>query len=614
MDIYGFYAGEIFDAYKYMGAHIENDQVVFRTYAPHASRVELIGEFNNWSGTEMYRLEDNKFFECRVSNLRPGMLYKYRIYSNDGQCVDHCDPYGFGMELRPNTASIIRDLNEYTFNDEEWINSRSDCKEKPLNIYEVHLGSWKKKEDNGWYNYSELADMLIPYVKEYGYNYIEVMPLSEHPCDESWGYQNTGFFSPTSRYGTATDLKCFIDKCHKNNIGVIMDFVPVHFAVDGFALANYDGTPLYEYPHEDVAISQWGSKNFMHSKGEVRSFLQSAANYWIEEYHFDGLRVDALSNIIYWQGNSDRGENKEAVEFIKGMNKGLKDMHPSIILAAEDSTAYPKVTASVEEGGLGFDYKWDMGWMNDTLEYFKIHPYDRRREYHKLTFSMMYFYSEKFLMPLSHDEVVHGKATIIQKMYGNSYEEKFKQARALYMYMYAHPGKKLNFMGNEIAQFREWDEKREQDWNILEYPMHNKFHRFMRDLNLVYINHPALFKGDYKHEGFNWIDCHQEEKCVYTFERMGENENIIAIFNFSDEYHEGYEIPMEYNTLEVLMDSSINEYGGDGKTNYRILIEEYIKYYEGGNKNDANSIISSHKKRLISVDMKLYSAVYFILK
>ena len=614
MDIYGFYAGEVFDAYKYMGAHIENDQVVFRTYAPHASRVELIGEFNNWSGTEMYRLEDNKFFECRVSNLRPGMLYKYRIYSNDGQCVDHCDPYGFGMELRPNTASIIRDLNEYKFNDEEWINSRSDCKEKPLNIYEVHLGSWRKKEDNSWYNYSELADMLIPYVKEYGYNYIEVMPLSEHPCDESWGYQNTGFFSPTSRYGTATDLKCFIDKCHKNNIGVIMDFVPVHFAVDGFALANYDGTPLYEYPHEDVAISQWGSKNFMHSKGEVRSFLQSAANYWIEEYHFDGLRVDALSNIIYWQGNSDRGENKEAVEFIKGMNKGLKDMHPSIILAAEDSTAYPKVTASVEEGGLGFDYKWDMGWMNDTLEYFKIHPYDRRREYHKLTFSMMYFYSEKFLMPLSHDEVVHGKATIIQKMYGNSYEEKFKQARALYMYMYAHPGKKLNFMGNEIAQFREWDEKREQDWNILEYPMHNKFHRFMRDLNLVYINHPALFKDDYKHEGFNLIDCHQEEKCVYTFERMGENENIIAIFNFSDEYHEGYEIPMEYNTLEVLMDSSINEYGGDGKTNYRILIEEYIKYYEGGNKNDANSIISSHKKRLISVDMKPYSAVYFILK
>ena len=614
MDIYGFYAGEIFDAYKYMGAHIENDQVVFRTYAPHASRVELIGEFNNWSGTEMYRLEDNKFFECRVSNLRSGMLYKYRIYSNDGQYVDHCDPYGFGMELRPNTASIIRDLNEYTFNDEEWINSRSDCKEKPLNIYEVHLGSWRKKEDNSWYNYSELADMLIPYVKEYGYNYIEVMPLSEHPCDESWGYQNTGFFSPTSRYGTATDLKCFIDKCHKNNIGVIMDFVPVHFAVDGFALANYDGTPLYEYPHEDVAISQWGSKNFMHSKGEVRSFLQSAANYWIEEYHFDGLRVDALSNIIYWQGNSDRGENKEAVEFIKGMNKGLKDMHPSIILAAEDSTAYPKVTASVEEGGLGFDYKWDMGWMNDTLEYFKIHPYDRRREYHKLTFSMMYFYSEKFLMPLSHDEVVHGKATIIQKMYGNSYEEKFKQARALYMYMYAHPGKKLNFMGNEIAQFREWDEKREQDWNILEYPMHNKFHRFMRDLNLVYINHPALFKDDYKHEGLNWIDCHQEEKCIYTFERMGENENIIAIFNFSDEYHEGYEIPMEYNTLEVLMDSSINEYGGDGKTNYRILIEEYIKYYEGGNKNDANSIISSHKKRLISVDMKPYSAVYFILK
>ena len=614
MNVNEFYEGKSFNAYKYMGAHIEGDNVVFRTYAPHASRVELIGDFNSWTGTEMYRIEDNKFFECRISNLRAGMLYKYRIYNNDGRCIEHCDPYGFGMELRPNTASIIRDLNEYNFNDEDWINNRNDCKEKPLNIYEVHLGSWKKKKDNSWYNYSELADMLIPYVKEYGYNYIEVMPLSEHPCDESWGYQNTGFFSPTSRYGTATDLKCFVDKCHKNNIGVIMDFVPVHFAIDEFALSNYDGTSLYEYSHEDIAISQWGSKNFMHSKGEVRSFLQSAANYWIEEYHFDGLRVDALSNIIYWQGNSDRGENKEAVEFIRRMNKGLKDMHPNIILAAEDSTAYPKVTAPVQDGGLGFDYKWDMGWMNDTLEYFKIHPYDRKKAYHKLTFSMMYFYSEKFLMPLSHDEVVHGKATIIQKMYGNSYDEKFKQARALYMYMYAHPGKKLNFMGNEIAQFREWNEKREQDWNILDYEMHNKFHRFIRDLNLVYINHEALFKDDYKHEGFTWSDCHQEEKCIYAFERRGDNEKILAIFNFSDEYHKGYEVEINCNYLELLMDSSINEYGGDGRTDYRVLLEEYYKYYENGNKNDNNSIISSYKKRLLSIDIKPYSAVYFILK
>ena len=517
------------------------------------------------------------------------------------------------MELRPNTASIIRDLNEYKFDDDEWIKNRTDCKDKPLNIYEVHLGSWKKKEGNTWYNYRELEDKLIPYVKEYGYNYIEIMPLSEHPCDESWGYQNTGFFSPTSRYGTATDLKSLINACHKNNIGVLMDFVPVHFAVDSFALANYDGEPLYEYSYDDIAISQWGSKNFMHSKGEVRSFLQSAANYWIEEYHFDGLRVDALSNIIYWQGDSNRGENKDAVDFIKGMNQGLKYMHPNIILAAEDSTAYPKVTAPIEEGGLGFDYKWDMGWMNDTLEYFKLHPYDRRRAYHKLTFSMMYFYSEHFLMPLSHDEVVHGKATIIQKMHGE-YDDKFKQARALYMYMYAHPGKKLNFMGNEIGQFREWDEKKEQDWNLLEYPMHNKFHRFMRDLSLVYINHPALFENDYEIEGFNWVNCHEEEKCIYVFERICKDEKILALFNFSDAYHKGFEVPIEDKTLEILMDSSISEYGGDGKADYRILIEEYIKYYENGNKNDSASIVSSSNRRLLSIDMRPYSAVYFILK
>lgn len=613
MDMYGFYTGKVFDAYKYMGAHIEEDGVVFRTYAPNALKVELVGDFNNWEGTEMKRIEDGKFFECRVSNLKEGMLYKYRIYSKNGDCIEHCDPYGFGMELRPNTASIIRDLNEYKFDDDEWIKNRTDCKDKPLNIYEVHLGSWKKKEGNTWYNYRELEDKLIPYVKEYGYNYIEIMPLSEHPCDESWGYQNTGFFSPTSRYGTATDLKSLINACHKNNIGVLMDFVPVHFAVDSFALANYDGEPLYEYSYDDIAISQWGSKNFIHSKGEVRSFLQSAANYWIEEYHFDGLRVDALSNIIYWQGDSNRGENKDAVDFIKGMNQGLKYMHPNIILAAEDSTAYPKVTAPIEEGGLGFDYKWDMGWMNDTLEYFKLHPYDRRRAYHKLTFSMMYFYSEHFLMPLSHDEVVHGKATIIQKMHGE-YDDKFKQARALYMYMYAHPGKKLNFMGNEIGQFREWDEKKEQDWNLLEYPMHNKFHRFMRDLSLVYINHPALFENDYETEGFNWVNCHEEEKCIYVFERICKDEKILALFNFSDAYHKGFEVPIEDKTLEILMDSSISEYGGDGKADYRILIEEYIKYYENGNKNDSASIVSSSNRRLLSIDMRPYSAVYFILK
>ena len=606
MDMYGFYSGKVFDAYKYLGAHVKENEVTFRTFAPNAKKIELIGEFNDWNGIEMKRADDDNFFECTIENAKPGMLYKYKIYNKNGRCVDHCDPYGFGMEVRPNTASIIRDLDEYKFNDDEWIKRRDDCKDKPLNIYEVHLGSWRKKSDDTWYTYREISELLIPYVKEYGYNYIEIMPLSEHPCDESWGYQNTGFFSPTSRYGTAIDLMYFIDKCHENNIGVIMDFVPVHFAIDEFALANYDGTSLYEYPYEDIEMSQWGSKNFIHSRGEVRSFLQSAANYWIEEYHFDGLRVDALSNIIYWQGNSDRGENKGAIEFIKGMNKGLKELHPTVILAAEDSTAYPKVTEKVEDGGLGFDYKWDMGWMNDTLEYFKMHPYDRKRAYHKLTFSMMYFYSEHFLMPLSHDEVVHGKATIIQKMHGE-YGDKFKQVRALYMYMYAHPGKKLNFMGNEIAQFREWDEKREQDWNILDYPIHNNFYKFMKKLNNIYLEYPALYKNDYEYSGFRWIDCHQEDKCIYVFERVCKEQRVIAIFNFSNEYHKDYELKVDsIKKMRLIIDSNSDD----------LEANEVIYIVRANNRSDKVKENKSEEEieNTILIDIPAFSARYYLVE
>lgn len=536
MDLYGFYTGLQFDAYQYFGAHYQNGDTVFRTFAPNAEKISLIGEFSNWAELPMEQVEDGNIYELTVPQTKPGMMYKYRIYDKNGHWIDHCDPYGFGMELRPKNASIIRDLTEYTFTDNQWLKKRTNCKNKPLNIYEVHLGSWKKpgsKEDD-WYNYEEIGDLLIPYVKDCGYNYIEIMPLSEHPCDASWGYQNTGFFSPTSRYGTATQLKKMVDNLHKNNIGVIMDFVPVHFAVDDYALARYDGTPLYEYPHEHVGQSEWGSKNFMHSRGEVCSFLQSAANFWLEEFHFDGLRMDAIRNLIYWQGDPNRGEIKHGIKFLKLMNQGLKQRHPTAILAAEDSSPYPNVTKPVSQGGLGFDYKWDMGWMNDTLEYFRTDPKYRSRDYHKLTFSMFYYYNEHYLLPLSHDEVVHGKATIIQKMNG-CYETKFPQAKALYMYMYAHPGKKLNFMGNEIAQFREWDEKREQDWNLLTYPLHDDFWRFMKKLNHLYLTHPAFFALDYNNKGFSWLDCHQEEKCIYAFLRSDGRERIAAIFNFSDQ-------------------------------------------------------------------------------
>ncbi len=341
-----------------------------------------------------------------------------------------------------------------------------------------------------------------------------------------------------------------------------MDFVPVHFAVDDYALWRYDGTALYEYPNNDVGRSEWGSCNFMHSRGEVRSFLQSAANYWLEEFHFDGIRMDAISNLIYWQGNPARGENKSAVQFLQDMNRGLKKRHPSAMLIAEDSTARPKITAPVLEGGLGFDYKWDMGWMNDTLSYFQSSPQQRRERYHKLTFSMQYYYQENYLLPFSHDESVHGKATILQKMNGG-YEGKFPQARALYLYMYAHPGKKLNFMGNEFGQLREWDEKREQDWDILRYPNHDAFHRFMRDLNQIYEEYPALSEKDYEREGFQWLDCHQEERCIYAFKRQAGDQKILAIFNFSDETQEHYTLAVsDIQKLKLLISSNRDIYGG----------------------------------------------------
>lgn len=593
MDFHGFYTGKIFDAYQYLGAHITDAGVVFRTFAPGAQKVSLIGECSQWREYDMNRVYDGNFWERYVDSVKPGSMYKYRIYEKSGSCVDHCDPYGFGMELRPNSASIVRDMNSYQFHDSAWMLSRSDCKNRPLNIYELHFGSFRKPSERAddWYTYEEMADILIPYLKQNGYNYLEIMPLNEHPCDESWGYQSTGFFSPTSRYGTADQLKAFVDACHQNGIGVIMDFVPVHFAVDGYALAQFDGTALYEYPHAAVGVSEWGSLNFMHSRGEVRSFLQSAANYWLAEFHVDGLRMDAISRMIYWQGDPGRGVNLDAVKFLQYMNRGLKTLHPTAILIAEDSTSYPNVTKSVSENGLGFDYKWDIGWMNDTLDYCRTAPAYRGMNYHKLTFSMMYYYHDHFLLPLSHDEVVHGKATILQKMNGQ-YEKKFPQARILYMYMYAHPGKKLNFMGNEIGQLREWDEKRQQDWNLLDFPVHREFHRFMMDLNHIYLQHLALSEKDYDPDGFRWLDCHQEERCIYAFERIGSSERIIAVFNFSN-CEQIYQLKVRNSqTVQVLLSSNWVIYGGDETSC-------------GANLTPKNNILE--------LTMKPYTALYMVV-
>lgn len=563
MDYYNFHYGQEFEAYKKLGAHVRDDAAVFRVYAPAAARVSVIGEFSDWNEVPMTRDYDGQIWNCEIPGAASGQMYKYRIYKYDGSYMDHQDPYAFRSELRPGTASVLYDMRNYEFHDQEWMDKRSVMRDKPLNIYEIHFGSWKKpgegKED--WYRYDELGDLLIPYLKENGYNYLEIMPLAEYPSDNSWGYQDTGFFSATSRYGTPDQLKMFVDQCHQNGIGVILDIVTVHFAVNDFALWQYDGTALYEYPDKDIGYNEWGSCNFNHWKPEVCSFLQSASYFWLKEYHFDGLRMDAVGNLIYWQGDEARGENKGAIEFLKRMNDGLKRRIPEAILIAEDSSAYPKVTTPVAWGGLGFDYKWDMGWMNDTLNYFRTPSAERPAAHHKLTFSMAYFYNESYLLPLSHDEVVHGKATIVQKMEG-LYEGKFDQARALYMYMYAHPGKQLNFMGNEFAQFREWDEEKEQDWFMLKYPIHDAFHHYMMDLNHLYLEHPAFWAEDYKEHGFQWVEADLTSQSVYVFKRHGGGESLLFVFNFSAAprtyyYHEVYG-----ENLHLLLDSNLQPYHG----------------------------------------------------
>lgn len=568
MDFYGFYMGEEFEAWRYLGAQVSSHGTTFRTFAPNALRISLIGDFNQWQETPMEKIYDGNFWEVTVPEAKESMRYKYRIYRQDGSFLDHCDPYGLSSELRPHNASVICSLKHHTFRDQEWMAGRGAAFRQAVNIYELHAGSWRKKGDGSedWYSYEELAKLLIPWLKKNGYNYVELMPLSEHPSDESWGYQNTGFFAPTSRYGTPRQLQKFVDLCHQNQIGVLLDFVPVHFAVDDYALWNYDGTALYEYPHRDVGRSEWGSCNFMHSRGEVRSFLQSAACYWLEEYHFDGLRMDAVRNLIYWQGQPERGENHPSLQFLRTMNEGLKKRFPDAMLIAEDSTNYPGVTKPVSEGGLGFDYKWDLGWMHDTLCYFQTEPRLRPEHYHELTFSMQYYYQERYLLPLSHDEVVHGKATILQKMYG-AYEGKFPQGRAFYLYMMAHPGKKLNFMGNEIGQLREWDEKREQDWCLLDFPIHNAFLRFMREINILYLNTPALYQEDYSPSGFQWLKSDQDGSCCYIFERHCQKQRILFLFQFSDQPYSvsGLSLPGNVRWLEPLINTDWQEYGGQTK-------------------------------------------------
>lgn len=572
-----FHQGHCLDAHKYYGAHFDYESapgVRFTTYAPNARNVQLIGSFNNWEKPlNLERLSDGSW-TVFVPDVAEWTLYKYKIEQADGNWVEKSDPYAFASELRPKSANLVVNLGNFPWRDQMWVNRREKYFDKPMNIYELHLGSWMKRDAHEWMNYEEIAHQLIPYVKEMGFTHIELMPLTEYPFDGSWGYQAHGYFSLTSRYGTPKQFMTFVDECHLNDIGVILDFVPVHFVKDNYGLRSFDGTPLFEYPNPHDANSQWDTLNFDLWKEEVRSFLLSSASFWLETYHVDGLRIDAVSNIIFWHGNKNNGTNDGATAFIRRLNYYLNVRYPGVIMMAEDSSDYPKVTHPTTEMGLGFDYKWDLGWMNDTLKYYSLDPVYRQFHHHQLTFSMAYFYSENFILPLSHDEVVHGKGTIINKLWGD-YKQKFAQARNLYAYMYSHPGKKLNFMGNELAHFREFDENVEQDWFLLGYHTHHSFNRFFRDLSHIYKHHSCLSHHDYKHHGFKWIDADNASQSIYSYYREDEESVMIVILNMTPVSYESYRIGVPYKgSYTEIINTEKDIYDGCNMCNFEPLVSE----------------------------------------
>lgn len=568
-----YYQGCSLDAYEYFGAHVDTQRnksgVVFRVYAPHAKAIQVIGSFNDWSCTDymMKRVDDKGVWQVFIADAKKGDMYKYRITQATGRIVDKMDPYAFYSELRPNTASIVENLQYDKWSDQTWMEKRTKNFDQPVNIYEMHLGSWRKAEDVEWVNYRSIAKELIAYLKEMKFTHVEFMPLCEFPFDGSWGYQCSGYFSTTSRYGSCADLMYLINALHKANIGVIMDFVPVHFVRDDFSLSYFDGTPLYEYEKACDADSQWGTANFNLWKEEVRSFLMSAAAFWLDKYHIDGLRMDAISNIIHWHGNKDLGENTGALDFIRRMNYHLSQEYKGCMLIAEDSSDFPNVTRSTLENGLGFDYKWDLGWMNDTLNYMEIDPVYRKWHHNKVTFSMAYFYSERFMSEFSHDEVVHGKKTIVDKIWG-TYEEKFAQLRTMYMYMFTHPGKKLNFMGNELGHFREWDEQRENDWFLLTYPMHDAFHKYFAKLGAWYQKEEALHKDDYNEALFQWIDADNADENLFSYIRKGSDSDIVVVLNFSPNVYRdhAFGVATEGSYKEIL-NSEADTWGGSNVVN-----------------------------------------------
>lgn len=579
-------SGQSAEGYRVFGAHpvrkYDQDGIEFRVYAPYAADMKLIGDFNNWEGWQMERHTDGTWtIFCR--DLPFGSLYKYRTVTQTGNVIDRADPFAFYSELRPSTASRVWDMDTYNWQDDAWMAERGQDYKRynsPISIYEVHAGSWRREEQDKqnaptteerefgrMLTYRELADQLIPYVKEQGFSHIELMPLTEHPFDGSWGYQATGYFSATSRYGEPEELMELIDRCHQAHIGVILDVVPLHFVTDFFGLHQFDGGFVYESANEADRYTEWGSVLFDYTKPHVLSFMKSSFDFWINYYHIDGLRYDAVSQLIYHNGNPDERENDAGMWFMRNTNYYLQQTYPDVLLIAEDSSNYIKVTAPPQYGGLGFDYKWDLGWMNDTLEYLSLHPHDRYHARHLLMFSMAYFYNDLFILPLSHDEVVHGKHTIVDKMWGD-YEQKFSQTRLLYLYMCAHPGKVLNFMGNEMAEFREWDEKKALGWNLMTYPMHDSFHHFCRDLQKIGGTYRALYDTEYDPRAFRWLNTPGSPQTVFAFARRSADgqQTMICVMNFG--LHPAHvNLPELGGSWTELINTDDSCYSGSGVTN-----------------------------------------------
>ena len=610
-EIYLFHQGTYYHAYNLLGCHPEGDGAWFRVWAPNAKEISVVGDFNGWNteAAKMKRVENSGVWEIFVSNTKQYDNYKYRIIANDGRELYKADPYAVHSENNWGSCSKVYDFADFEWTDKKYYEEKAteNHYEKPMNIYEVSLAGWKRHDDGSYYTYRELADNLVPYAKEMGYTHLEVMPLTEYPFDGSWGYQVTGYFSVTSRFGTPEDFRYFVNKCHENRISVIMDWVPAHFPKDEHGLVEWDGSYLYENQGWDrIEHKTWGTRRFDYGRPEVQSFLISSATFFIDKYHIDGIRIDAVSSMLYLDYDKNDGEwtpneygdnkNLEAIAFLRKLNSVVLTEYPNVITIAEESTAWPMVTKPGYIGGLGFNYKWNMGWMNDTLSYISIDPFFRKDNHNKLTFSMFYAFSENFILPISHDEVVHGKCSLLNKMFGD-YDQKFDLMRTYLMFMYGHPGKKLSFMGNEFAQFDEWKHDRGLDFMLLEFDKHKKMHEFTKALNNFYISNSEMYEIDYSWEGFKWLAADDRDHNVVAFERRNKKGDvIIAICNFSPVRHEGYKLGVEEGAYAEVLNTNDKRFGGSGVVCGDIESEHFkVNGYDNS----------------ITVNLEPNSAVYF---